>query len=80
MTASTANQNVIRGWIVPVEARSYFWWNRPTGRLPIPRHLAAACRSLCELRQQLWNPRRVDCLGFFFVAASSLIHGLNYCA
>ncbi len=26
--------------------RRYFWFDRPTGRLPIPRHLAARPRSL----------------------------------
>lgn len=53
--------------------RSYFVWNRPTGRLPIPRRVAGPFRSLSELRQHLWNPKRVSCLGFFFVAMLSLI-------
>jgi hypothetical protein len=49
------------------KACTYLTYIRPPGRFPIPRHPAARAHKP-KLRQQLRNPKRVNCLGFFFVA------------
>ena len=49
-----------------------------TGRLPIPRHPRRSVQKP-ELRQNLRSPKRVDCLGFFFMAAPAITSAASSC-
>jgi hypothetical protein len=73
------NNKVMRGCIVFTRPGVIYKQIGRQGGPPSP-DTPPPVRSLCELRQQLWNPKRVNGLGFFFVAGSGLIHGLHYCA